>query len=66
MRRLTILPVLLLALLVGQTGGTIPSQVYTVVQALAPILSALVVIVILIALPMLIFRVLLGEVLSKI
>jgi len=66
MRRLTILPLLLLAFLVGQTGGTIPSQVYYVVQALAPILSALIVIVILIALPMLIFRVLIGEVLSKI
>jgi len=66
MRRLTILPLLLLAFLVGQTEGKIPPQVYYVVQALAPILSALIVIVILIALPMLIFRVLIGEVLSKI
>jgi len=66
MRRLTLLPLVLLAFLVGQISGQIPSQVYDVIQKLAPVLSALVVCVILIALPMLIFRVLLGEVLSKI
>ena len=46
-------------------GQTVPDQVYQVVQSLTPILSSLVAVIVLIALPIMVFHILTKEVLSK-
>jgi hypothetical protein len=46
-------------------GQSVPNEVYNVVQSLTPILSSLVTVIVLIALPIMVFHILTKEVLSK-